>query len=155
MKRLFIVSIVLFFGCQTTGSVPDGMTLEQVASEKMAIEAVIDGLAETWNREDFEGYCSLWIDNSKLIRRNGNVVIIKRADDEKRIQEFKEMRTWVGTSEYRYKRVRVLNPLEATATAEFVCSTCNKGGEGRAETRFKFFKLNGKWLVLLRDIEKK
>ena len=153
MKRLFIILIVLFFGCQTTG--PVGMTKEQVSADETAIKELVQQLSVTYNENDFKGYCSLWADGSKFITRNGKSYIIKRADDEKRIERNIKSKESVGTSKHKFVNVKLISPTEATGTSEYSCSVCNKGKVGKAHVRFKFIKQDGKWLVLLRDMETK
>ena len=104
MKRLIIVLIVLVLGCQTTGSVPEGMTPEQVSTEQEAIIAVIDQLAITYNEEHYREYCSLWAEGATMILRSGDTIIFKRSDWETRIRAMREGKNSIGVIKYNSKK---------------------------------------------------
>ena len=146
MKRFFIILAVLFFGCASTGSIPEGMTQEQVSTEQDAIEAMIDKLALSWNEEDFDKWCSLWDFNSKLITGEGKTYSIGCNVRVK--EEFQYRRLRSGNEKYDIKWVKLTSPSVATGFAECTCTTCSKkGGIAKFPVKFKFVKNNGQWLV--------
>ena len=154
MKRLILV-LVLFLGCQTTGSVPVGMPPEQISTEQEAIIAVLDQLAKTYNEENYIDYCSLWAEGATMILRSGDTIIWKRADWENRIRAMREGKNSIGDIKYNSKEVKMVSPTEATGNAELECSTCLEGGVGKTPARFQFIKQGGKWLVAYRDTSPK
>ena len=153
MKRLILLLAVVF-GCQTAGSVPVGMTPEQVSSEQETVEMVIDQLAVAWNEGDFKKYCSLWADSSKLITRNGNVHNIRTANIEERAQHIANNKASVGNIDYSVRSIKLESPTEASVSAEYTCYKCKDGGIGKASVRLEFVKQGGQWLVMKHDMSR-
>ncbi len=155
MKRLIVVLVVLVLGCQTTGSVPEGITPEQASTEQEAVIAIIDQLTKTYNEEHFREYCSLWAEGATMILRSGDTIIWKRADLENRIRAMREGKSSIGVIKYNSKKVKLLSLTKATGNAELECSACNKGRIGKTPAGFKFNKQGGKWLITYRDTRPK
>jgi len=151
MKRFFIILAVLFFGCASTGSVPGGMTKEQVSTEKEAIKAMIDQLAITWNEDDFKKYYSLWDNNAEIITGEGKTYRLSKAYTNQVIIRFEFEKSRTGNIKHDIKWIKLANSTAATGFAERTCTTCNKGGAGKYSIKFKFVKKNGQWLVKIFD----
>jgi hypothetical protein len=145
MKKFFIILALLFFGCAATGSIPDGMTKEQVSTEQEAIKATIDQLATSWNEEDFKKWCSLWDYNNKFITREKTY----RMSCKVRVkEEFQYRRLRNGTEKYDIKWVKLTSFTTATGFAECTCATCSKArGIAKFPVKFEFVKNNGQWMI--------
>ena len=153
MKRFFIILALLYFGCAATGSIPDGMTKEQVSTEQEAIKAMIDQLAKSWNEEDFKKWCSLWDFNNKLITGEGKTYSI--SCNKRVMEEFQYRRLRGGNEKYDIKWVKLTSSFTANGLTERTCATCSKTrGIGKAPVKFEFVKNNGQWLVRSQDFRR-